>query len=96
MFSATLSSATQALRSGSSGRLRTASRRFSREIRAASREKRRKEGDVASVVQETLSSLTVIQAFAQEDAEREQFGQEEDPHGDIALQCRRKRQSDSG
>jgi ABC-type multidrug transport system fused ATPase/permease subunit len=53
-----------------------ASWRFTREIRRASREKRRKEGDVASVVQETLSSLTVIQAFAQEDAERERFRKE--------------------
>jgi ATP-binding cassette subfamily B protein len=53
-----------------------ASTRFSRQIKRASTEKRRKEGDVASVVQETLTSLAVVQAFAQEDAERERFRRE--------------------
>jgi ATP-binding cassette, subfamily B, bacterial len=53
-----------------------ASYRFSHQLREASREKRRKEGDVAAVVQESLTSLTIIQAFAQEEAERERLRQE--------------------
>jgi ABC-type multidrug transport system fused ATPase/permease subunit len=46
---------------------------FSRNIRAATTRKRRKEGDVASIVHETLHSMPVVQAFAQEDAERQRF-----------------------
>ena len=46
---------------------------FSRNIRAASKQKRKKEGAVASIVQETLTSMTVVQAFAQEEAERRRF-----------------------
>ena len=46
---------------------------FSRNIRAATKRKRKQEGAVASVVQETLTSMTVIQAFAQEEAERARF-----------------------
>lgn len=53
-----------------------ASYRFSHQIRAASKTKRKKEGDVASVVQETLTTMTVVQAFAQEDVERERFRQQ--------------------
>jgi ATP-binding cassette, subfamily B, bacterial len=50
-----------------------ASRFFSTNIRAATKQKRKKEGAVASIVQETLTSMTVIQAFAQEEAERKRF-----------------------
>ena len=46
---------------------------FSRNIRAATKRKRKQEGAVASIVQETLTSMTVIQAFAQEEAERARF-----------------------
>ena len=46
---------------------------FSVNIRAATKQKRKKEGAVASIVQETLTSMTVIQAFAQEEAERRRF-----------------------
>jgi ATP-binding cassette, subfamily B, bacterial len=53
-----------------------ASAHFSKQIKRASSQKRRKEGDVASVVQETLSSLAVVQAFAQEEAEQERFRKE--------------------
>jgi ATP-binding cassette, subfamily B, bacterial len=47
--------------------------RFSRSIRAAARQKRKREGAVASAVHESLSGLAVIQAFAQEDQERRRF-----------------------
>lgn len=49
------------------------SSRFSRSIRAAAKQKRSREGMVASVVHENLSGLTLIQAFAQEEAERRRF-----------------------
>jgi ATP-binding cassette, subfamily B, bacterial len=47
--------------------------RFSRLIRRAARQKRAREGDVASMVHENLTGLAVIQAFAQEDSERRRF-----------------------
>jgi ATP-binding cassette subfamily B protein len=53
-----------------------ASYRFSTLIRRATKEKRKKEGEVASIVQETLQSMAVVQAFAQEDRERRRFRQE--------------------
>jgi ATP-binding cassette subfamily B protein len=46
---------------------------FSRWIRAAAQQKRRREGVVASAVHESLNGLAVIQAFAQEDEERRRF-----------------------
>jgi ABC-type multidrug transport system fused ATPase/permease subunit len=47
--------------------------RFSRSIRTAARQKRSREGAVASAVHENLSGLAVIQAFAQEEDERRLF-----------------------
>jgi ATP-binding cassette subfamily B protein len=47
--------------------------RFSRAVRAAARQKRSREGAVASVVHESLSGLAVIQAFAREEEERRRF-----------------------
>jgi ATP-binding cassette, subfamily B, bacterial len=47
--------------------------RFSRSIRTAARQKRTREGAVASAVHENLSGLAVIQAFAQEEQERRRF-----------------------
>lgn len=50
-----------------------ASQFFSDRIRRATQQKRKQEGSVAAIVQETLHSLNVVQAFAQEDAERRRF-----------------------
>ena len=47
--------------------------RFARSIRTAVRQKRSREGAVASVVHEDLSGLAVIQAFAREEEERRRF-----------------------
>src|SRR5437867_5899459 len=47
--------------------------RFSRSMRVAARQKRTREGMVASVVHENLNGLAVIQAFAQEENERRRF-----------------------
>ncbi|HEY9231475.1 MAG TPA: ABC transporter ATP-binding protein, partial [Blastocatellia bacterium] len=49
---------------------------FTRRIKRAAREVRKKEGDVVSVVQESLASIHVIQAFAREDFEVRRFEQE--------------------
>jgi ATP-binding cassette, subfamily B, bacterial len=49
------------------------SSRFSRSMRIAARQKRSREGMVASVVHENLNGLSVIQAFAQEESERQRF-----------------------
>ncbi|MCW5982060.1 MAG: ABC transporter ATP-binding protein [Bryobacteraceae bacterium] len=50
-----------------------ASYRFARQIRRTASRKRRREGRVASIVQETLGLLPVVQAFAQEELERERL-----------------------
>jgi ABC-type multidrug transport system fused ATPase/permease subunit len=47
--------------------------RFSRWVRTAARQKRTREGIVASAVHENLSGLAVVQAFAQEENERRRF-----------------------
>jgi len=47
--------------------------RFSRAIRASARQKRNREGALASAVHENLSGLPVIQAFAQEEEEQRRF-----------------------
>jgi ABC-type multidrug transport system fused ATPase/permease subunit len=66
-----------------------ASYRFARGIRRAVRRKRTKEGVVASMVQETLSTLKVVQAFAQEEAERERFRREARESLDAGLESAR-------
>ena len=43
--------------------------RYTRSIRKASREVRKKEGEMVSVIQEVLSSMRVVKAFAREDYE---------------------------
>lgn len=46
---------------------------FSTNIRHATKQKRKREGAVASIVQENLHSVSVVQAFSQEDRERKRF-----------------------
>ena len=43
--------------------------RFTRRIKKAAREVKRKESELASVVQESIASVRVVKAFAQEDFE---------------------------
>jgi ATP-binding cassette subfamily B protein len=50
-----------------------ASYHFSANIRRATKQKRSREGAVASIVQENLQSVAVVQAFAQEHRERNRF-----------------------
>jgi ABC-type multidrug transport system fused ATPase/permease subunit len=62
---------------------------FSRNIRAATKQKRRREGAVASIVQENLTSMVVVQAFAQEEAERRRFRAEAQQSLDASIESAR-------
>lgn len=63
--------------------------RFSREIRSTTSRKRRKEGDIASAVQESMNAAVVIQAFTQESAERERFRREARESLDVGVESSR-------
>src|SRR5712671_7440039 len=49
---------------------------YTHRIKKASRDMRRKEGEVVSVLEEVLSSIRVVKAFAREDYEQRRFEQE--------------------
>ena len=53
-----------------------AAKRFSRLIKVASREKRRRSGSISSVAEESLSNAALVQAYGQEQAEVERFHRE--------------------
>jgi subfamily B ATP-binding cassette protein MsbA len=61
---------------------------YTRRIKKASREVRKKEGEITSVVQEVLSSIRVVKAFAREDYEVRRLEQESLEAVDIALRAR--------
>jgi len=46
---------------------------FTRRIKKASREVRRKEGEIVSVIEEVISSIRVVKAFAREDYEQQRL-----------------------
>ncbi len=50
--------------------------RFTRRVKQVSRDVRRREGKVASIAQEVLSSIRVVQAFTREDYEQARFERE--------------------
>lgn len=50
--------------------------RFTRRVKQAARDVRRREGKVASIAQEVLSSIRVVQAFTREDYEQARFERE--------------------
>ena len=50
--------------------------RFTRRIKKAAREVKKKESELASVVQESISSARVVKAFAREDFEEERLDQQ--------------------
>jgi subfamily B ATP-binding cassette protein MsbA len=50
-------------------------RYYSTRIKAATRRARKKEGEIASVVQETISSIRIVQAFTREEHEQVRFDQ---------------------
>jgi ATP-binding cassette subfamily B protein len=50
--------------------------RYTRRIKTVSREVRKKEGEMVSVIQEVLSSIRVVKAFAREDYEQKRLAEE--------------------
>ena len=53
-----------------------AARHFSRLIKLASREKRRRSGSISAVAEESLSNVALVQAYNRQDAELERFHRE--------------------
>src|SRR5580658_5245424 len=62
--------------------------RYTRSIRKASREVRKKEGEMVSVIQEVLSSMRVVKAFAREEYEAHRLEEESLENVEIALRAR--------
>jgi ATP-binding cassette, subfamily B, bacterial len=61
---------------------------YTRRIKRATREVRQKEGEMASVIQEVLSSMHVVRAFAREDYEQRRLADVSRQSVDIALRAR--------
>ncbi len=61
---------------------------YTRRIKQASREVRKKEGEIVSVLQETLSSIRVIRAFGREDFEQRRLEEESLESVEITLRAR--------
>ena len=61
---------------------------YTRRIKKASRAVREKEGEVISIVQEVLSSIRVVQAFAREDYEQTRFEKQSLESVETALRAR--------
>jgi ATP-binding cassette, subfamily B, bacterial len=61
---------------------------YTRRIKKASREVRKKEGEILSVMQEVLSSIHVVKAFAREDYEQKRLEEESLEGVEIGLRAR--------
>jgi subfamily B ATP-binding cassette protein MsbA len=61
---------------------------YTRRIKKASREVRKKESQIVSVIQEVLSSIRVVKAFAQEDYEQHRLEEQSLEGIEIALRAR--------
>jgi subfamily B ATP-binding cassette protein MsbA len=61
---------------------------YTRRIKMATREVRRKEGEMVSVIQEVLSSMRVVRAFGREDYEQRRLVEESREAVEIALRVR--------
>ena len=66
---------------------------YTRRIKKASREVRKKEGEIVSVMQEVLSSIRVVKAFAREDYEQKRLEEESLEGVEIALRARAQSQA---
>jgi ATP-binding cassette, subfamily B, bacterial len=62
--------------------------RFTRRIKKTARDVKRKESELASVVQESISSVRVVKAFAQEDFEEGRLDRESQETVDLGLVAR--------
>ena len=61
---------------------------YTRRIKKASREVRKKDGEIVSVIEEVLSSIRVVKAFAREDYERRRLEEESLESVEIGLRAR--------
>ena len=61
---------------------------YTRRIKKASREVRKKEGEIVSVIQEVLTSIRVVKAFAREDYEQRRLEEESLESVEMALHAR--------
>jgi subfamily B ATP-binding cassette protein MsbA len=61
---------------------------YTRRIKKASREVRKKEGEIVSVIQEVLTSIRVVKAFGREDYEQRRLEEESLESVEIALRAR--------
>jgi len=61
---------------------------YTRRIKKAAREVRKKEGEIVSVIQEVLSSIRVVKAFAREEYEEHRLEEESLEGVEIALRAR--------
>jgi len=61
---------------------------YTRRIKKASREVRKKEGEMVSVMQEVLSSIRVVKAFAREEYEEQRLEEESLESVEIAMRAR--------
>src|SRR5580698_10536043 len=61
---------------------------YTRRIKKASREVRKKEGEIVSSIQEVLTSIRVVKAFAREDYEQKRLEEESLESVEIALRAR--------
>ncbi|HEX6897306.1 MAG TPA: ABC transporter ATP-binding protein, partial [Bryobacteraceae bacterium] len=61
---------------------------YTRRIKKASRAVRKKEGEIVSVIQEVLSSIRVVKAFAREDFEQKRLEEESLEGVEISLRAR--------
>jgi subfamily B ATP-binding cassette protein MsbA len=61
---------------------------YTRRIKKASREVRQKEGEIVSVIQEVLTSIRVVKAFAREEYEQRRLEEESLESVEIALRAR--------
>lgn len=64
---------------------------YTRSIKTASREVRKKEGEMVSVIQEVLSAIRVVKAFAREEYEQRRLAEESRKSIGIALRVRNLR-----
>jgi ATP-binding cassette, subfamily B, bacterial len=62
--------------------------RYTRQIKKATREVRKKEGEVVSIIQEALSSMRVVKAFSREDYEQHRMEEQSLESVEIALRAR--------
>src|SRR5204863_1168406 len=61
---------------------------YTRRIKSAAREVRKKEGEIVSVVQEVLSSIRVVKAFAREEYEQRRLEEESLESVEISMRAR--------